>query len=85
MPVLSVRGLTKRFAGTCAIDGVDLVLDEGRRDMRVECSRGGGLTLEADHGGLDAYVFALAHAGVAIRRLELSMSPLQSMFFALTE
>jgi ABC-2 type transport system ATP-binding protein len=29
MPVMTVSGLTKRFETTCAVDGVDLVLNEG--------------------------------------------------------
>jgi ABC-2 type transport system ATP-binding protein len=44
----------------------------------------GGLTVSAETGTLDAFVIALGHAGVAVRRLELLMSPLESMFFALT-
>jgi ABC-2 type transport system ATP-binding protein len=44
----------------------------------------GGLALTARQGSLDAYALALGHAGVAIRRLELRVSPLESMFFALT-
>ncbi len=44
----------------------------------------GGLTVTVDEGSLDQYVLALASEGVAIRRLELLVSPLESMFFALT-
>jgi len=44
----------------------------------------GGLTVHADRDALDAYVVALGRAGVAIRRLELLMTALESMFFALT-
>jgi ABC-2 type transport system ATP-binding protein len=44
----------------------------------------GGLTVAADIGALDPFVLALGRAGVAVRRLELSTSPLESMFFALT-
>jgi ABC-2 type transport system ATP-binding protein len=45
---------------------------------------GGGLTLTAEAGSLDPYVLALGRAGVAVRRLELQVSPLESMFFKLT-
>jgi ABC-2 type transport system ATP-binding protein len=45
----------------------------------------GELRLEADERRLDQFVIALAAAGVAVRRLELLVSPLESMFFALTE
>ncbi len=44
----------------------------------------GGLTVTVDEGSLDQYVLALGSAGVAVRRLELLVSPLESMFFALT-
>jgi ABC-2 type transport system ATP-binding protein len=66
-------------------DGRALTLAEGRSGIRAERSPGGGLALEADDGALDPFVLALGRADVAIRRLELSMSPLQSMFFALTD
>lgn len=70
---------------TTSDDGRALALAGGRRGIRVGRYSGGGLTLEADDGALDPFVLALGQAGVAIRRLELSMSPLQSMFFALTD
>ena len=66
-------------------DARALALAEDRRGIRTERSPSGGLTLEADDGALDPFVLALGQAGVAVRRLELSMSPLQSMFFALTD
>src|SRR5262245_20168917 len=42
----------------------------------------GGLTAHAERDILDAYVVALGRAGVAVRRLELRMTALESMFFA---
>ncbi len=47
-------------------------------------ARDGGLALEAEEESLDAYTVALGEAGVAVRRLALLVSPLESMFFALT-
>lgn len=44
----------------------------------------GGLELTVEKDRLDRYVLALASAGVAVRRLELLASPVESMFFALT-
>jgi ABC-2 type transport system ATP-binding protein len=44
----------------------------------------GGLEVKVDGDGLDPFVFALGDARVAVRRLELLASPLESMFFALT-
>jgi ABC-2 type transport system ATP-binding protein len=44
----------------------------------------GALAVEADEDSLDAYMLAVGAAGVAVRRLELLVSPLESMFFVLT-
>jgi ABC-2 type transport system ATP-binding protein len=44
----------------------------------------GGLVLKVQEGELDPYTLALGEAGIAIRRLQLLVSPLESMFFALT-
>jgi ABC-2 type transport system ATP-binding protein len=44
----------------------------------------GGVTVAADRDALDAYVMTLGRSGVAVRRLELLMTALESMFFALT-
>jgi ABC-2 type transport system ATP-binding protein len=52
--------------------------------VRVKLAPGDGLELSAPDERLDAYTLALGQAGVAIRRLELLVSPLESMFFALT-
>ena len=52
--------------------------------VEVTRSASGELRLAALTGALDPYVLELGHAGVAIRRLELMVSPLESMFFALT-
>lgn len=43
-----------------------------------------GLTVAVEEGCLDRLVLALGDARVAVRRLELLVSPLESMFFALT-
>ncbi len=55
------------------------------REQGVEAApaQTGGLVLTAQEEYLDPYVLALARAGVAVRRLELLRSPLESMFFAL--
>jgi ABC-2 type transport system ATP-binding protein len=47
-------------------------------------SETGSLELNVQKGSLDAYVLGLGTAGVAVRRLELLASPVESMFFALT-
>ncbi len=48
-------------------------------------AEGGGLSLTVPEGMLDPYVLALGRAGIAVRRLELLVSPLELMFFALTD
>jgi ABC-2 type transport system ATP-binding protein len=44
----------------------------------------GGLEIRTEGVGLDPFVFALGDARVAVRRLDMLVSPLESMFFALT-
>jgi ABC-2 type transport system ATP-binding protein len=44
----------------------------------------GGLEVSANQRSLDAFVLALGSQGVAVRLLELLVSPVESMFFALT-
>ncbi len=61
-----------------------LELAERYTGVRVSTAQGGGLTLRAREGRLDPYTVGLGEAGVSIRRLELLLSPLESMFFALT-
>ena len=46
--------------------------------------RGLELRIAVQAGALDPFVLELGRAGVAVRRLELLVSPLESMFFALT-
>ncbi len=66
-------------------DARALELAAGQRGIRAERSPNEGLMLQAEDGALDPFVLALGRADVAVRRLELSMSPLESMFFALTD
>jgi ABC-2 type transport system ATP-binding protein len=44
----------------------------------------GGLTVSAGRDALDAFVVALGRSGIAVRRMELLMTALESMFFELT-
>ncbi len=52
--------------------------------VRAQRSSRGGLAVVALPGDLDALVLALGDARVVIRRLELLVTPLESMFFTLT-
>jgi hypothetical protein len=44
----------------------------------------GGLMVHAAQDSMDAYVVRLAQEGVALRGLELDVTPLESLFFELT-
>jgi ABC-2 type transport system ATP-binding protein len=59
-------------------------LAERQHGVRASPSDRGGVALAVDLGALDSYVLALGSAGVAVRGLELLVSPVESMFFALT-
>jgi len=54
-------------------------------DVDAVPSPAGGLELTVGGDALDPFVFALGDARVAVRRLDMVVSPLESMFFALTE
>jgi ABC-2 type transport system ATP-binding protein len=54
-----------------------------REGLRAQLSPRGGIVLTVRPGALDGYVLALGDARIAVRRLELRVSPLESMFFAL--
>jgi ABC-2 type transport system ATP-binding protein len=54
--------------------GIDVLPDAPGSELRIAVAG----------GALDPFVLELGRAGVAVRRLELLLSPLESMFFALT-
>jgi ABC-2 type transport system ATP-binding protein len=57
----------------------------GRRpEVHAVAAPTGGIELTAEGASLDPFVFALGDARVAVRRLDTPVSPLESMFFALT-
>jgi ABC-2 type transport system ATP-binding protein len=62
-----------------------LALASSQPGIRMSEADDGGLVVEANGDALDATVLALGRAGVAVRRLELTVTPLESMFFALAE
>jgi ABC-2 type transport system ATP-binding protein len=65
-------------------DGQAIALAAARPPVTALPAPNGGISLTADDVSLDRYVLALGQSGIAIRRLELLVSPLESMFFALT-
>ncbi|HWD69408.1 MAG TPA: ABC transporter ATP-binding protein [Solirubrobacteraceae bacterium] len=64
-------------------DARALQLASGRAGLRAQLSPRGAIVLTVRQGALDGYALALGDAHIAIRRLELRVSPLESMFFAL--
>ena len=64
----------------------DRTLELIRATSNVEAARTqrGGVVLIATEAALDDFVLALARKDIAVRRLELLVSPLESTFFALT-
>lgn len=53
--------------------------------VTATASVGGGLVVTASQQSLDRAVLDLGAAGIAVRRLEQPVSPLESLFFALTD
>jgi ABC-2 type transport system ATP-binding protein len=53
--------------------------------LQVEMAPDGGLVVEGAQKDVDAYVMALVTSGIAIRGLELTETPLETLFFMLTE
>ncbi len=61
-----------------------LKLAAGEPGVRARRSPEAGLEIAAESERLDRFVLVLGRHGVAVRRLELLISPLESLFFALT-
>ena len=82
---LSAQAPASAYALATGDDELALAIGERDPGVRVGRSLAGGLELEIAAAQLDAYVLALGREDVAVRRLELRRSPLESMFFALTD
>jgi ABC-2 type transport system ATP-binding protein len=65
-------------------DARALEIAESAPGVEAALAARGGLALTIEEHSLDRFVLALGSAGVAIRRLELLVSPLESMFLSLT-
>ena len=61
-----------------------LELADGWPEVRAIRAPSGGLEITVAGASLDPFVLALGDARVAVRRLDMVVSPLESMFFALT-
>jgi ABC-2 type transport system ATP-binding protein len=64
-------------------DAAALRIAAEHEGLRAQPAARGGIVLTVRPGVLDRYVLALGDARIAVRRLELRVSPLESMFFAL--
>jgi len=71
------------YALATSDDRQALAIATRERGVDATLAHDGGLEITVQEGCLDPYVLALGRAGVAVRRLELLVSPLESMFFAL--
>jgi ABC-2 type transport system ATP-binding protein len=53
--------------------------------LQVAAAADGGLVVEGPQQDVDAYVATLVTSGIALRGLELTETPLETLFFMLTE
>ena len=65
-------------------DTAALAIAQGMADLSV-LSVDGALHARGDQEHLDAYIAALVSGGVALRGLSLDETPLEALFFMLTE
>ncbi len=86
-------GTTAQLRAQAPASAYALITSEDDRALEVaelhpgaRARRGpaGELEIEIEEEQLDSFVLSLGREGVAVRRLELRLSPLESMFFALT-
>jgi ABC-2 type transport system ATP-binding protein len=80
---LDAQAPASAFALITSDDAGALRIAADHQGLRAQLSARGGIVLTARPGVLDGYVLALGDARIAVRRLELRVSPLESMFFAL--
>ncbi|MBS1845547.1 MAG: ATP-binding cassette domain-containing protein [Actinobacteria bacterium] len=72
------------YALSTSDDDGALRVAAGHEGVRAGWAPGGALALSIEADRLDAFVLALGDARIAVRRLDLLASPLETMFFALT-
>jgi ABC-2 type transport system ATP-binding protein len=83
-PELDSQAPGSAYALATSNDAHALELAAGIPRVRIQPAARGGLAVAARPEDMDELVAALGDARVLIRRLELVVSPLESMFFALT-
>jgi len=72
------------YALATSDDEAALRIAAAHPDLRAGRARRGGLALAVAADRLDDFVLALGDARIAVRRLDLLASPLETMFFTLT-
>jgi ABC-2 type transport system ATP-binding protein len=82
---LAAQAPTPAYTLSTSDDPRALQVAAGRPGVRAQRSERGQLTVTVTESGLDAFVLTLAAQQIAVRRLALLVSPLESMFFALSE
>jgi len=82
---LTAQAPASAYALATSDDDRALALAAARPGVRAARSARGTLTVAVAEPELDGFTLSLAADGVAVRRLELLASPLESMFFALSE
>ena len=83
-PELEAQAPIAPYALATSDDERALEIASHHPGLRAHRAPGSDIVLAAPPARLDELVLALGDARVAVRRLELLMSPLESMFFALT-
>jgi ABC-2 type transport system ATP-binding protein len=81
---LEAQAPASAYALVTSDDDHALEIAGAQAGVRAERSPKGGLAIAAQPDQIDALVLALGDARVITRRLDLLVSPLESMFFALT-
>ena len=81
---IAARAPASAYALATSDDDRALAIAAEQAGVRAQRSPRGALVIAAQPDRLDAFVLALGDARVIIRRLELLVSQLESLFFALT-
>jgi ABC-2 type transport system ATP-binding protein len=81
---MRARAPTSAYVLATGDDARAIEIAAAHSGVRAGRARQGSLAIAAAEDCLDAFVVALVEARVAIRRLDLLVSPLESMFFSLT-
>ena len=82
---LAAQAPTPAYTLSTSDDTRALQVAAGRPDVQAQPSERGQLAVTVTESGLDDFVLALASQQIAVRRLAVLVSPLESMFFALSE